>query len=110
MKRYIKDGIVKNSNRIFVVKDGMQIINPTEEILLADGWVEYIPTPPTEEEIIVEEKKAEIQGLKLELEDSDYKVIKCAEAYLCGEELPYDIQELHKERNVHRAIINELEQ
>ena len=58
MKRYIKDGIIKTRNQIVVksqrtIKDkdgndkvvGMNIYNPTEEIILADGWVEYIPEP-----------------------------------------------------------------
>lgn len=58
MKRYIKDGIIKTHNQIVVksqitIKDkdgndkvvGMNIYNPTEEMILADGWVEYIPEP-----------------------------------------------------------------
>jgi hypothetical protein len=31
------------------------------------------------------------------------------EAYLCGEDLPYNITELHAERNTKRYKINELE-
>lgn len=45
MKQYIKDGVVKTRNNIVIKKDGMQYINPTEEMVLADGWVEYIPVP-----------------------------------------------------------------
>lgn len=55
MKLYTKDGQIKYANRIVVNKDGMQIINPTEEQILADGWVEYVaptPEPPTAEEEI----------------------------------------------------------
>lgn len=55
MKQYTKDGQIKYANRIVVIKDGMQIINPTEEQILADGWVEYVapePEPPTAEEEI----------------------------------------------------------
>lgn len=47
MKKYIKDDTVKYANNIVIKKDGMQIINPSEELILADGWVEY--TPPTPE-------------------------------------------------------------
>jgi hypothetical protein len=47
MKLYIKDNKVKYANNIVIKKDGMQIINPSEELILADGWVEY--TPPTPE-------------------------------------------------------------
>ena len=43
MKQYIKDGIIKYANNIIVKRDGMQVINPTEEMILADGWVEYVP-------------------------------------------------------------------
>lgn len=55
MKRYTKDNEIKYANRIVLIKDGMQIINPTEEQILADGWVEYVPPtpePPTAEEEI----------------------------------------------------------
>lgn len=43
MKQYIKDGIIKYANNIIVKHDGMQVINPSEELILADGWVEYVP-------------------------------------------------------------------
>lgn len=41
MKRYIKDGQIKTRNQILIRKDGRQYINPTEEMILADGWTEY---------------------------------------------------------------------
>lgn len=43
MKRYIKDEIIKFASEIVIIKNGMQIINPSEEQILADGWIEYIP-------------------------------------------------------------------
>lgn len=43
MKIYEKNGEVKPANRIVISKDGMYTYNPTEEMILADGWVEYIP-------------------------------------------------------------------
>lgn len=43
MKQYIKDGVIKYANRIVISKDGMYTYNPPEEMILADGWVEYIP-------------------------------------------------------------------
>ena len=52
---------------------------------------------------------SEIERLKSELQESDYKVIKCAEAMTVGEELPYNMNELHKERQALRDRINELE-
>ena len=51
MKQYIKNGEIKTRNQIVLrvtkeingVEKQFQVINPTEEMILADGWVEYIP-------------------------------------------------------------------
>lgn len=51
----------------------------------------------------------DIESLKSELQESDYKVIKCAEALTIGAEMPYDVKSLHKERQALRDKINELE-
>lgn len=55
MKRYIKDGIIKTRNQIVIkgqrtIKDkdgnekvvGTNTYNPTEEMILANGWEEYV--------------------------------------------------------------------
>ena len=52
---------------------------------------------------------SEIECLKSELQESDYKVIKCAEAMCINAELPYNMTALHKERQALRDKINELE-
>ena len=52
---------------------------------------------------------SEIERLKSELQESDYKVIKCAEAMAVGAEMPYDVASLHNERQALRDKINELE-
>ena len=52
---------------------------------------------------------SEIERLKSELQESDYKVIKCAEAMAVGAEMPYNMTALHKERQALRDKINELE-
>lgn len=52
---------------------------------------------------------SEIERLKSELQESDYKVIKCAEAICLNAELPYNMTELHKERQALRDKINKLE-
>ena len=52
----------------------------------------------------------DIESLKSELQESDYKVIKCAEAICLNSELPYNMTELHKERQALRDKINKLEQ
>lgn len=115
MKQYIKDGIIKTRNNIVLRvnraiedKDGthkevtLQVFNPSEEMILADGWAVY--EPPQEDHNL-----HRITLLKRELSQSDYKVIKCMEATLCGEELPYDIDALHGERDAIRKEINDLE-
>ena len=62
IKQYIKDGVIKTRNNIVlrVTKEingkevKLQVINPSEEAILADGWVEYIPP-------VVEPKKTRMQ-------------------------------------------------
>lgn len=65
-------------------------------------------------QISIDEQQAniqmEIERLKAELQESDYKVIKCAEAMAVGVEMPYDMTALHKERQAMRDKINKLEQ
>ena len=51
----------------------------------------------------------DIESLKSELQESDYKVIKCAEAICLNVELPYNMTALHKERQALRDKINKLE-
>lgn len=63
MKRYTKDNEIKYANRIVVIKDGMQIINPTEEMILADGWLEYVATEPEPAEPRLEPSDYELQNL-----------------------------------------------
>lgn len=57
-----------------------------------------------------EEKQAKIKELQSELNESDYKIIKCNEYKLAGLELPYDIEKLHKQRQVLRDEINKLQE
>lgn len=106
MKKYRKtiDGrtVIKPRNQIVVVKDGKQIINPNEDTLMADGWEVYEPVILPAEEAVPEDDRA-----ISELADGDYKVIKCMEAFLCGEPMPYDIVALHAKRQVLRDIINQ---
>ena len=51
----------------------------------------------------------EIAELKSQLASTDYKIIKCSEAQLVGDELPYNVAELHTERQALRDRINQLE-
>ena len=63
---------------------------------------------PTAEELRYR-RYMEIERMKSELQESDYKVIKCAEAMAVGAEMPYNVESLHKERQALRDKINELE-
>lgn len=72
--------------------------------LYQNGTYVYSPIPVAEPTV-----EAEIAELKSQLSATDYKVIKCYEAQLVGEELPYDVVALHAERQALRDKINKLE-
>ena len=57
MKKFIKNNEIKPQHRIIVSVGGKQIINPTEEQILADGWNEYIPQVAEPIEIPIEEQR-----------------------------------------------------
>lgn len=89
--------------------EGMPIVETLPEGDIADYKLvneKYVYEPVTVPSPTIEEQIAE---LKVKLAESDYKVIKCAEAQMAGEELPYDIVELHAERQTLRNEINALE-
>lgn len=92
------------------VENGCQFSN--------DGsvYVEPVIEIPTEEELAEMEENqrianinAQINNLKEQLASTDYKIIKCTECSMVGEEMPYDVNELHAERQVIRDEINLLE-
>lgn len=55
-------------------------------------------------------KAEQINELKVQLNSTDYKIIKSTEYQMAGIEAPYDIATLHAERQELRNKINELEQ
>lgn len=67
MKLYKKNGVIQFSDKIVIIKDDMQIFNPTEEMILEDGWVEYIKTvnipTPTDEEILERYRSDKIEEI-----------------------------------------------
>ena len=89
--------------------DGRVILNPTPEMLADAGWVKVEPHQPSESELAAQERVAEVEELKMQLAESDYKVIKIAECAACGLPMPYDAEALHSERQAIRDRINELE-
>lgn len=52
----------------------------------------------------------EISKLQEELNNTDYKIIKCSEYQLAGLEIPYNIADLHANRQRLRDKINELQE
>ena len=92
-----------------IVVDGRVILNPTKEQLQEAGWTEVVPPTPTAEEIAQQQREQRIWELKDQLAQGDYKIIKCAEAQLMGEEMPYNVGFLVTQRNQWRKEINELE-
>ena len=59
---YIKDGVIRDGSRIVIRKGGFQIISPSEEMILADGWEQYTPpaVEPAEPEPTVDEQVREL--------------------------------------------------
>lgn len=104
-------GVYPPEAAIWCNANNAMIVEKTEQQESEDGTVdvkyyEICEVPePTEEEI----KQARIVALKAELDSTDYKIIKCSECSLAGVELPYDIAELHAQRQAIRDEINELE-
>lgn len=92
MKRYEKtiDGksVIKTLKDIVVKKDGKQTFNPSEEMVLADGWVEYIAPvyEPTEAELL--ERARERKLRELHDYDESKEVDNCVIVYQ-GEEVDY---------------------
>lgn len=54
--------------------------------------------------------RIEIEKLQQELNNTDYKIIKCSEYQLAGLQIPYNITELHANRQLLRDKINELQE
>lgn len=95
MKQYTKQiggkTVIKTRKEIIVRKDGKQTINPSEEMLLADGWVEYVPPTapsyePSEEQLF---RRALARKLRdLEAYDQSSSVNDCIIVHE-GNELHY---------------------
>lgn len=104
---YTKNGQTISGKKIEV--DGRVILNPTKQMLADAGWTLVEPHQPSESELAAMQRAAEVEELKIQLAESDYKVIKIAECVACGLPLPYDAEALHSERQALRDRINELE-
>ncbi len=69
-KRTTADGVVEYFNEPLIA-DGKQIFNPSEKMILAAGWEEYVPEPVASEEYVptYEEKVVELIREKYSIDD-----------------------------------------
>ena len=65
--------VLKPLNKIVIEMDGMNTYNPTEEMVLNDGWVEYIEpvVEPTDEELLAMAKESAIERIKAHDESAE---------------------------------------
>jgi hypothetical protein len=67
MKLYIKkinnEILIKDRRNIVIRIENKTIFNPTEEMIFADGWAEYIEPELTEEEIFEKAKTMKIEEI-----------------------------------------------
>lgn len=95
MKKYIKDGVVKNAEDIVIRGKVRFIFHPTEEQILAAGWVEYIEPPKPEYKkapiTIVEELVIKEWNARTDIADSealDYMTIVYDWEHYLGQLIP----------------------
>lgn len=79
MKQYIKNNERKYASEIVIRKDGMQILAPTEAMILEDGWVEYIAPELTEAQKLERAKANMRRRLK------DYNASQSVDQFSIGE-------------------------
>ena len=67
MKRYVKEinkrKVIKTREQIVITKDGKKTYNPTEAMILADGWTEYVT--PTYERTIEDVRQRKVKDIEL---------------------------------------------
>ena len=97
MKMYVKDGVIRSRSRIVIIEDGKQIINPSENEILSNGWIEYV-------EIETIEKAKQRKISEIEDYDSSESVNQCFISYY-GQKIPYWVDK--SERNDLKSAIND---
>lgn len=111
MKTYLKkegDKLLKKTRQEIVIrKDGRVTYNPTEEMVLADGWVEYVaPEPkPIPEEVLIERARRRKLD-ELHNYDESKKVNDCVIVY-DGSELHYWADK-HERGSLESAVRNSM--
>lgn len=124
-KRKQEDGTVVSvevsiEEQIEQLPDSWKPVEPIDETKMVSDDEDYIIVPIPydagdsikyryERKFDTQKVRKQIQDLKDNLAATDYRVTKCYEASLLGDTLPYDIAQLHSERQTVRDRINELE-
>ena len=104
-RKILRPDAVPIGTEITVEKDGTTVTQK-KRFWTAEDFEEVQMYIPYREKTAAEK----IAELKAQLAATDYKVIKCSECQLLGQEMPYDVAELHAERQAIRDEINRLEQ
>jgi hypothetical protein len=109
MKKYVKviDGktTIKELKEILLKRDGKITYNPTEEMVLADGWVEYIaPEPRPIPERVLAERAKRVKLDELHKFDESSEVNDCIIVYQ-GQELHYWANK-HERGSLESAVRN----
>lgn len=101
------DGEIKPNNVYEADVDLNEII--LGQTKLIDGILQKGYTFNSEIKIMLDEiqKTKRIDELKEFLEQSDFKILKCYEAFMLQETLPYDLPALVAERRAWRKELNE---
>lgn len=98
---------------IYLIKDGDLICVSSYDAAqsyIDEGYIEY-DKESLQVKVIKDKLYAvkRIQELKQLLVNSDYKMMKCYEAFIANESMPYDFNLLKEERQSWRNEINQLE-
>lgn len=96
MKQYIKNGEVKPQSGIIIKKNGKQILNPSEALILAEGWVQY--NPENTIEISIEEQR------RLAYQQECDKYLIAYQGYL----LEGNIEKAEEQKQLYLAKKNEI--
>lgn len=106
MKRFKKtiDGktVIKTRKEIVIKRDGRVTYNPTEDMVLADGWVEYITPEPSAEQLMGRARMMKLS--ELHKYDESSEVNDCIIAYQ-GNELHYWADK-HERGSLESAVRN----
>lgn len=89
-------------NRIIIEKDGMNIYNPTEEMVILDGWIEYKIPEKSESDLIQQAKDKKIA--EIEEYDSSPEVNICHIRYIND---MFEYWADKSERNDLKAAVND---